>query len=160
MRLARGLDKSWLGSARPVDELTGIKARAHRLQFCDSQPRPQAVRSKIKAYLSGPMSGILEHNGPAFEKYAANLRAMGLDVISPHEMDHAEARDKEWGEYIRRDLLVILSQDIQHIYMMPGWEDSRGARLEKTVAEAVGIKVYSAKSGGLLVTGERGHEKV
>ena len=99
----------------------------------------------ILVYLSGPMTGIPEFNGPAFRAYAAKLRAEGFEVISPHEMDKAaDTTGWKWGDFLTRDMDVLLSSKVgvQRIYMMPGWEKSRGAKLERYAAEANGIAVY------------------
>jgi hypothetical protein len=46
----------------------------------------------------------------------------------------------QWGCYLRGDLAALLGCDA--ILMLPGWESSHGARLELTVASAVGLRVW------------------
>jgi hypothetical protein len=41
-----------------------------------------------RVYIAGPMRGIPEFNFPAFDA-AARGRAMGLEIISPAELDRA-----------------------------------------------------------------------
>lgn len=96
----------------------------------------------MKVYLSGPMSGYENWNGPAFEKYAAQLRAKGLEVVSPWEMDK-DVHDQPYRTYLARDCFTILypSYGIEAVYMMPGWEKSKGAQLERHCAEAIGLPV-------------------
>jgi len=38
-------------------------------------------------YISGPMTGLPEHNFPAFNAAAAYYRERGFEVINPAEMD-------------------------------------------------------------------------
>jgi len=96
-------------------------------------------------YLSGPMSGIANYNGEAFEAYAKKLRDAGFEVISPWELDHGN-HDQPYGTYLARDLHMLLhpARKVERIYMMPGWEASRGARLELHAAACVAIEAYNA----------------
>ena len=90
----------------------------------------------LTIYISGPISGLPDGNRPAFAEMAALLRSKGWDVVNPHELFSAEV-EESWEGYMRKDLAALLT--CTHIVMLPGWEHSRGARLEKTVANAVGI---------------------
>jgi thioesterase domain-containing protein len=95
---------------------------------------------KTIVYLSGPMTGLPDLNFPAFHQAAARLRASGYTVINPAEMDEAEAGvQREWHEYLRRDIRVLV--DCTHIAMLPGWEKSKGARLERHIAQELGMGV-------------------
>jgi hypothetical protein len=84
------------------------------------------------------MTGIPEHNYPAFAYVATALRAKGIDVRSPHELDGG-SMDKTWSWYMREALKMMLECD--EVVLLPAWETSRGARLERLVADALGIAV-------------------
>jgi len=96
------------------------------------------------AYLAGPMRGIKDFNFPTFESAAAQLRKWGYDVLSPAERDLAEGFDPTLNslegfnveEALAADFGMILQSDM--IFLLPGWERSRGARAERFVAEMVG----------------------
>lgn len=102
------------------------------------------------AYIAGPMTGIPEYNAPAFRVAAANLRAQGVEVISPVEMDEADGLDIEaeaahngdwdWARALARDIAVII-QDADAVVVLPGWTKSRGAFLETATAYAQGKPV-------------------
>lgn len=95
---------------------------------------------KQLAYISGPMSGMQDLNFPAFHRAAASLRASGWQVINPAEMDAADGDVKrEWHEYMRRDIRALM--DCTHIAMLDGWEKSKGAKLEKHIAQELGMGV-------------------
>jgi hypothetical protein len=87
-------------------------------------------------YISGPITGIPEGNRPAFAAMAARLTAGGWRVINPHDLCDSHLI-LSWEEYMRQDLAALLT--CTHIVMLEGWEQSRGARLEKLVADAVRI---------------------
>ena len=94
-----------------------------------------SVRGTV-IYLSGPMTGIAEFNGPAFQHYAEKYRAQGFTVLSPFEMDAGD-HGKPYRHYLCRDMKVLLQPEVERIYMMPGWEKSKGANLELHAAAAL-----------------------
>lgn len=61
-------------------------------------------------------------------------------VRQQHEI--AKGMEHSWGCFMRYDLKAML--DCDAIYMLPGWEQSHGARLELQVASAVGMRVVFA----------------
>jgi len=100
----------------------------------------------VKIYLSGPMSGIPEFNAPAFAHYAQKYRDLGHEVVSPPELDK-EANDVDYESCIKRDMRVLVDAGIEALYMLPGWQKSKGANLEKLLAELTGIPCYEAETG-------------
>jgi hypothetical protein len=98
----------------------------------------------VRVYIAGPMSGIPEFNFPAFRAAAIDLRAQGYDVVNPAELDENDVLPDgtaahPWSFYLRRDLQALL--DCDAIYLLPGWQDSRGASLEAHVAEVLGMHI-------------------
>ncbi|HGW5372322.1 TPA: DUF4406 domain-containing protein [Pseudomonas aeruginosa] len=92
-------------------------------------------------YVAGPMTGLPEHNFPAFHAEAARLRDLGYQVENPAE--HGEIPGFEWADYLRLDLQKLLT--CQAIALLPGWMDSKGARLEFTVATNLGMRALHAE---------------
>lgn len=88
-------------------------------------------------YVSGPMTGMPELNFPAFHAAAAKLRAQGHDVRNPAEV--GEEPGKTWEDYMRKDLRLLC--DCNAIYLLPGWEKSKGAHLELHIAHRLGMEV-------------------
>lgn len=88
-------------------------------------------------YISGPMTGMPELNFPAFHDAAARLRAAGRTVINPAEI--CTAIGLQWSDYMRKDLAELVKCDV--IHMLPGWQQSKGARLELYVATELGMIV-------------------
>jgi hypothetical protein len=90
----------------------------------------------LTIYISGPISGLPDGNRPAFAEMAATLRLKGWEVVNPHDLFAADV-EESWEGYMRKDLAALLT--CTHIVLLPGWEQSRGARLEQLIADAVGI---------------------
>ncbi|MCG7607123.1 DUF4406 domain-containing protein [Mycobacterium sp. CnD-18-1] len=86
------------------------------------------------------MSGIEDFNHPAFHAKALELRAAGEEVINPAEFDAEIGPDQSWDTYLRRDL-VLLAEKCDKVVLLPGWEDSKGAQLERYVAEKLGMTI-------------------
>jgi len=89
-------------------------------------------------YIAGPMTGLPDLNFPAFHAAAAMLRAQGHDVINPAEINPDQAMP--WKECMRRDLAAVVF--CEAIYLLPGWQASKGATLEHHVAERLGLTIY------------------
>lgn len=102
-------------------------------------------------YIAGPMKGIPLFNFPEFDKAEQWLRAHGHDVVNPAQIDRDHGFDPstlhaEWDWNVIPEsagsLEGIVERDIQWlinhctaIYMLDGWEHSKGARAELAVAE-------------------------
>ncbi|HHM0543567.1 DUF4406 domain-containing protein [Pseudomonas aeruginosa] len=95
-----------------------------------------------RIYLAGPMTGLPEHNFPAFHAEAARLRSLGYQVENPAE--HGVIDGFEWADYLRIDLQKLLT--CAAVALLPGWTDSRGALLERYVAFQLGMPTIAAAS--------------
>jgi hypothetical protein len=78
------------------------------------------------------MRGIFQLNKKAFSDAAQKLRDAGHVVINPHDLDDLHNKGPSEDDYVisivRRDLQALLECDA--IYMLPGWQQSIGARAE------------------------------
>lgn len=94
-----------------------------------------------KIYVSGPMASMPDDNRAAFMQAAVQLRSWGFDVFNPHEFEYNGDGMPEllWHEYLRKDLQQLLACD--GVCLLPGWQGSRGAMLERYVAACVGLDV-------------------
>jgi hypothetical protein len=90
-------------------------------------------------YLSGPMTGIEEFNFPAFHSAATDLRAKGFEVISPAEIEHPI---QTWEACMRNDIRELMRAD--KVAVLPGWEKSKGAKIEVQLASALGMDIIDA----------------
>lgn len=104
-------------------------------------------------YLAGPMRGYESFNFPAFLEAAELMRKTGLTIISPAEHDLEIYPDWDPAsnslegmsleDSIRWDNEVICDSGTIGIIMLPGWEKSSGACLERAIAKALNKKIYS-----------------
>lgn len=93
-------------------------------------------------YVAGPMTGLPGFNYDAFNSAADDLRDHGYSVENPAETDDDDCLDDggpTWDWYMRQALVMVLRAD--GIAVLPGWECSRGARLEVDVAHALRLPV-------------------
>jgi hypothetical protein len=92
-------------------------------------------------YLSGRYSGDIHKNIRAAREVAVQLWGEGYPVVCPHlNTAHFEVDcSAKYDDYIAGDLFILNGCD--GVVMLPGWEDSKGARIEKEHAEALGIPV-------------------
>ena len=92
--------------------------------------------SRGKVYISGPITGVDFGNRFAFSSARAVLELCGYEAVDPSKVQLDD--EATWADYMRADLKLLL--DCDFIYMLEGWEDSKGARLERELAENLGIK--------------------
>lgn len=98
----------------------------------------------MKCYLAGPMSGYPDHNIPAFREAASTLRARGYEIISPADACDDQS-GRTWEEWMRLDIKLLMECD--GVFVLPGWERSRGARLEVHIGRSVGLEIVSYPDG-------------
>lgn len=111
------------------------------------QNEPQKVDSKKpKIYIAGPMTGIPNGNWFAFNAKEIQLLSEGWEVVNPARMDAESGIDPDsMGEYdyedcARRDIEVLVECDA--IYMLSGFQFSKGACWERALAKHLGLKRY------------------
>lgn len=90
-----------------------------------------------RIYIAGPMSGRPDFNRPAFHETAANLRARGYEVENPAE--NSPPSCGSWHGWMRLGIAQIIKCDT--MILLPGWETSRGANIERQLAIDLGINV-------------------
>lgn len=95
----------------------------------------------MSTYISGPMSGYPDFNRGAFGDAEADIRwAKGehWPIDNPATLNLGPSAT--WHDYMRRHIATI-STRVSEMVVLPGWEVSRGARLEVDIAHALGIPV-------------------
>lgn len=105
--------------------------------WTEREPVRLAASRVGRVYIAGPMTGIEDFNFPAFNAEAAALREQGLSVLNPAE--HGIVEGAEWADYLRHDIAGLAS--CERIHLLRGWSNSKGARLEVTIAQALGMQI-------------------
>lgn len=90
-------------------------------------------------YLSGPMTGKPDFNYPAFNAAAAQLRGKGYTVENPAE----NGEQPNWTAYMRVAIAQMMRCD--QVVMLPGWQHSRGATIERTIADLLAMPVLTVE---------------
>jgi hypothetical protein len=96
------------------------------------------------------MTGYDCFNFPAFDQAAALGRSLGYRVFNPAEHDRSLGFDPTKNTFDGFDIRAAQLWDLNaitrsdFIALLPGWENSRGAKVEKAVAEWLGVNVLDA----------------
>jgi hypothetical protein len=114
-------------------------------------------------YLSGPMTGIAQFNYPAFFHVSALLRDVGYFVYNPAEhgegakFDVMNMTGNESPDVIDFDIRAAFADysryictEADAIAVLPGWENSRGAKAEVALARGIGLPVVDATTGHII----------
>lgn len=117
-----------------------------------------------KIYIAGPMTGIPYFNFPAFDRVSKILKDSFEEVFSPADHDRdllgkppawmprlsdSDGTWKYWTVPNAPDLRTMLGDDLAwiaknatDIFMLKGWENSRGAGAEWALAKALGLRFH------------------
>lgn len=90
-------------------------------------------------YISGPMTGLPGKNFPRFFEVEKELKAKGINCINPAKLE--EDPNDPYEEILKVDLIHMLEY-ATGLYMLKGWEKSRGALVEWAIAKALNWDIY------------------
>ena len=94
------------------------------------------TKSPISLYIGGPMTGLPDHNKPAFWRMEKLLQQNAYNVLTPARYEGTHSY--EW--YIAQDIKLLLDAD--GVVLLTGWKKSKGATLEERIAKMTGKKVF------------------
>jgi hypothetical protein len=100
--------------------------------------------AKLKrVYIAGPITGREHYNINAFTMAAELLHDAGYEPVNPHAVCKTDEPGKHFSYYMAKLLPHVCEADF--VALLPGWEDSEGAKLEAYVATVCGVKVKPIK---------------
>lgn len=122
---------------------------------------PNLILPGPRAYLSGPITGIgleeADRRFGAVEDWASE--ELALEVTNPMSSDVVKCKnpsecivstpEEHWRHCMRDCLSALITLDISSMIILPGWNESRGARIEVEVARALGIRLVVLSSTDL-----------
>jgi len=129
----------------------------------------------MKIYVAGQMRGVPYFNRPAFAAATSYLRSLGHEVCDPSERDlekygpevfespTGDLADIAHLDFSLRDALgwdvAWIAEHADAIYLLEGWGESKGARAERALADALGLAIYTWQTA--VPTAERAlHDKL
>lgn len=93
--------------------------------------------TRMRLYLSGPVSNMPDLNRAAFAEAQAALEAAGYEVINPLNLSGAT----DWHDCMRDDIKALM--DCGGVAVLDGWERSRGAKIEVSLATRLDMPVQN-----------------
>lgn len=95
----------------------------------------------MNLYVIGQVTGMPKNNLPTFNQVRGELMENGHRATIPHDSIGARW---SWEKAMSRSIQTICSKLDIHgdnfgIAMLDGWENSKGAKIEHDLAEALGI---------------------
>jgi ABC-type Zn uptake system ZnuABC Zn-binding protein ZnuA len=99
-------------------------------------------------YISGCITGN-ENWKQDFQKAEEYLKSNGYKVIinplNLSEQVNKEIKNPTYIDYMKQDIEILTLCD--EIYILRGWWRSKGAKLERHIAKALGMKIIYQKRG-------------
>lgn len=123
------------------EDLTPAEILATAMRTAVAAQRDLAVLDDTTVYIAGPMTSIPDFNFPAFRTAEHELEQMGVGEVwhTAEKAPPAPEDARPWEDYLRDALRLMLGCDA--VVVLPGWRESKGARLEVHVALELGMPV-------------------
>ena len=112
------------------NKFQSIHLRAAERQVRREQEKETENR-KPRVYISGKITGTTDFM-ERFDSAEEKLKSRGYAVLNPAKANSYMPEDTTWDEYMKVSLTLLQMEDA--IYMLDGWEDSKGARQEYNMA--------------------------
>lgn len=97
----------------------------------------------MRIYLSGKITGReKEDYTRQFARAESFYKAGGFDVVNPVTIGEVILKNNpkaKWEDFMQKDLEAL--KTCTHIALLEGWEESKGAKMEKAEAEKMGLEI-------------------
>lgn len=95
----------------------------------------------MKIYISGKITGTTDYM-KRFESAEKALSKYHI-VINPAKVNAQLPKETVWEEYMKMSMCML--EMCNAIYMLKGWKDSKGAKLEYEFAKSKNYKIFFEK---------------
>lgn len=89
----------------------------------------------MKIYISGGITGVQDYM-VKFAEVEEFLTAEGYEVINPAKVNANLPASTRYEEYMK--MCMVMIDMCEAVFLIDGWEESRGARFEKMYADIMG----------------------
>ena len=114
---------------------------------------PESMKGACTIYISGPISKRSQmQTQKHFGEARKALEEQGYDVMDPTKLGFENAGVAEWDKFMREGIKLLM--DCDAIYMLEGYEHSRGAKLEWQLADKLGMHIWYEKYGDFITKKE------
>lgn len=103
-------------------------------EFVDYLQKEELNNKRV--FLSGAITSRMDTYKEHFDSIAKELDEAGIEYYNPAEIDEST----QWDMAMRATILELLNSDI--IFMLKGWEISKGANLEFNIAKALNMPIF------------------
>lgn len=101
----------------------------------------------MRCYISGAITGV-KHADKLFARAEEKLELLGYEVVNPYKVGKhlkkvftIEHKVPKYEDYMRCDIKLLI--DCDAIYLLENWGTSKGARLEKKIAEVLKMQIMT-----------------
>ena len=92
----------------------------------------------MKIYISGKISGTdLTETRKRFAAVAEATKRLGYEPVNP--LENGLSEHDTWKAHMLKDIADLLQ--CKAIYMLQGWKESKGARIEHYIATEIGLPI-------------------
>jgi hypothetical protein len=85
------------------------------------------------------MSGLPDLNYPAFFAAEEELKSKFNKILNPARLELDEGQKPTWENWMRK--AIAMMTEATHTYLLRGWENSKGAKLEVLIAESLNLTI-------------------
>ena len=96
------------------------------------------MKKKKKVYISGPITGTKDYMAK-FSMAHLSLSKKGYSVVNPAMVNAMLPEDTTYDEYMAMSFAMLDMCD--SVYMLDGWEKSKGAKMEFERAVKNGLNI-------------------
>lgn len=92
-----------------------------------------------RIYISGAITGATDYM-ERFAEAEKSLKEAGYEVVNPAKVNAQMPKSTSYEDYMKMSLCMLETCD--YIYMLRGWQNSKGANMEFKQANKLGMHIF------------------